>query len=97
MRVYPGGRKAFFYRYRVGGGQAAQIREPRIGDLGEFTPIEARSIAKDWVAIVRRGGDPMASVKRYVMSPRCQNCLIAILEIMQNDTKNSPVFETTPE
>lgn len=60
VRVYPNGRKAFFYRYRVGGGRGAQIREPRIGDLGELTVAESRDIAKSWAASVRQGGDPMA-------------------------------------
>lgn len=60
LRVYASGRKAFFYRYRVGGGRGAQIREPRVGDYGELTPNEAREIALDWAAQVRRGDDPMA-------------------------------------
>ena len=60
IRVYSGGRKAFFYRYRVGGGRGAQIREPRIGDYGELTPDQARDIAKNWAASVRQGGDPIA-------------------------------------
>ena len=61
MRVYPSGRRAFFYRYRVGGGRGAPIREPRIGDFGTLTVDQARSIAKDWAAEVRRGGDPAAT------------------------------------
>lgn len=59
LRVYPNGRKAFFYRYRVGGGRGAQIREPRLGDYGPLTPDTARNIARDWAAQVRQGGDPM--------------------------------------
>ncbi|MFD1156950.1 site-specific integrase [Roseovarius aestuarii] len=59
LRVYPNGRKAFFFRYRVGGGRGAKIREPRIGDFGSLTADQARNIAKDWTAIVRQGGDPM--------------------------------------
>lgn len=58
VRVYPGRRRAFFYRYRVGGGRGAQIREPRIGDFGPMTVDQARAVAKDWAADVRRGGDP---------------------------------------
>ncbi len=61
IRVYPSGRRAFFYRYRVGGGRGAQIREPRIGDFGPLTVDQARSIAKDWAAEVRHGGDPAAT------------------------------------
>ncbi|MBY6153369.1 tyrosine-type recombinase/integrase [Vannielia litorea] len=69
LRVYPNGRKAFFYRYRVGGGRGAQIREPRIGDLGEITPTEAREIARDWAAQVRRGGDPFAERRAHRDAP----------------------------
>ncbi len=60
LRVYPKGRKAFFFRYRVGGGRGALIREPRIGDFGPMTADQARNIAKDWGAQVRQGGDPSA-------------------------------------
>ena len=60
VRVYPSGRRAFFYRYRVGGGRGAQIREPRIGNYGELTPDQAKKIAKDWAARARQGRDPMA-------------------------------------
>lgn len=69
VRVYSSGRKAFFYRYRVGGGRGAQIREPRIGDLGEVTPDQARSVAKDWAALVRQGGDPSAEKKAIRDAP----------------------------
>ena len=61
VRVYSGGRRTFFYRYRVGGGRGAPIREPKIGDFGPLSVDQARSIAKDWAAEVRRGGDPAAT------------------------------------
>lgn len=70
LRVYSSGRKAFFFRYRVGGGRGAQIREPRLGDFGELTPAEARDIAKDWAALVRRGGDPMAERRAKRDAPK---------------------------
>lgn len=66
MRIYPAnqrnpeGRKAFFFRYRVGGGRGSKIREPKIGDFGAVTADQARRIAQDWAAEVRRGGDPIA-------------------------------------
>lgn len=61
LRVYSNGRRAFFFRYRVGGGRGAPIREPRIGDFGHLTVDQARSIARDWAAEVRRGSDPSAT------------------------------------
>lgn len=70
IRVYPKGRKAFFYRYRVGGGRGAQIREPRLGDFGELTADQARGLVKDWAATVRQGGDPMAERQAKRDAPR---------------------------
>ena len=70
MRVYSNGRRAFFYRYRVGGGRGAPIREPKIGDFGALTVDQARGIAKDWAAEVRRGGDPMATRQSEREAPR---------------------------
>jgi integrase len=61
IRIYTNGRRAFFYRYRVGGARGTPIREPRIGDFGALTVDQARSIAKDWAAEVRRGVDPAAA------------------------------------
>ena len=70
IRVYSNGRRAFFYRYRVGGGRGAPIREPKIGDFGPLTVDQARGIAKDWAAEVRRGGDPMAVRRLEREAPR---------------------------
>ena len=70
LRVYSNGRRAFFYRYRVGGGRGAPIREPKIGDFGALTVDQARGIAKDWAAEVRRGGDPMATRQAEREAPR---------------------------
>lgn len=75
LRVYASGRKAFFYRYRVGGGRGAQIREPRIGDLGELAPAQARAIAMDWAARVRQGGDPMAERQAHKDAPKMTELL----------------------
>jgi len=70
VRVYPKGRKAFFYRYRIdGGGRGATIREPRLGDLGELSPDQAREMAKDWAARVRQGEDPGADRRATQEAP----------------------------
>ena len=42
IRIYTNGRRAFFYRYRVGGARGTPIREPRIGDFGALTVDQAR-------------------------------------------------------
>ena len=54
------GRKAFILKYRVGGGRGGTMRKPTIGPYGELTVDQARAIARDWLAEIRKGGDPSA-------------------------------------
>ncbi len=61
LRVYPTGRKAYCLKYRVGGGRGGTARKPTIGTHGTITAEQARAIAKDWSAEIRRGGDPSAA------------------------------------
>ena len=61
LRVYPTGRKAYCLKYRVGGGRGGTARKPTIGTHGTITAEQARAIAKDWSAEIRRGGDPSAT------------------------------------
>lgn len=58
LKVNPKGRKVYLYKYRVGGGRSGTMRKPTIAVHGEMTPDQAREIARDWAAAVRRGGDP---------------------------------------
>ncbi len=58
LYVWPNGRRAFYYRYRVGGGRSATVREPKIGDWPTVKAEAARRTASDWAAQVRLGGDP---------------------------------------
>lgn len=57
LKVTPTGRKTFMVAYTAGNGQR---RKPAIGRFGEITVEQARSIAQDWLAEVRRGRDPSA-------------------------------------
>lgn len=68
--VHPTGKKAFHLRYRVGGGRGATIREPKIGDMGTLTPDQARTIARQWLAEVRLGGDPAGERQAKRQAPR---------------------------
>ncbi|WP_368648366.1 tyrosine-type recombinase/integrase [Castellaniella ginsengisoli] len=54
-KVTPTGRKVFMVQYRTNSGVR---RKPAIGQFGELTVEQARSLAHDWLAEVRRGGDP---------------------------------------
>eukprot|EP01137_Pigoraptor_chileana_P009207 Opistho-2@57123 len=56
-KVTPAGRKVFMVQYRTNAGER---RKPAIGLFGELTVEQARSIAQDWLAEVRRGSDPSA-------------------------------------
>ena len=57
VKVTPTGRKIFMVAYVAHNGQR---RKPAIGRYGEITVEQARNIAKDWLAKVRRGADPSA-------------------------------------
>lgn len=57
LKVTPTGRKIFMVAYVAGNGQR---RKPAIGRFGEITVEQARSIAQDWLADVRKGQDPSA-------------------------------------
>lgn len=54
-KVTPAGRKVFMLQYRTNAGVR---RKPSLGKFGELTVEQARSLAQDWLADVRRGRDP---------------------------------------
>ena len=70
LYVRPSGKKTFHLRYRVGGGRDGTIREPKIGDFGELTADQARRIASEWLAEVRKGGDPSGKRQEARKAPR---------------------------
>lgn len=57
-KVTAGGRKVFMLQYRTNWGER---RKPSIGRFGELTVEQARSIALDWLAEIRKGHDPSAA------------------------------------
>jgi integrase len=57
LKVTPSGRRVFMLAYTAANGQR---RKPAIGRCGELTVEQARGIAQDWLADVRRGSDPSA-------------------------------------
>lgn len=57
LKITPAGRKVFMVQYRTNAGER---RKPAIGRFGELTVEQARSIAQDWLADVRKGKDPSA-------------------------------------
>lgn len=57
LKITPTGRKVFMVAYVANNGQR---RKPAIGRFGEITVEQARAIAQDWLADVRKGEDPSA-------------------------------------
>lgn len=57
-KITPAGRKVFMLQYRTNAGER---RKPALGQYGELTVDQARTMAQEWLAEVRRGGDPSAA------------------------------------
>jgi integrase len=66
LKVTPTGRKVFMIQYRTNNGER---RKPAIGRFGEITVEQARSIAQDWLAEVRKGKDPSAERAAAKLAP----------------------------
>ena len=56
-KVTTKGRKIFALQYRTNAGER---RKPTVGRFGELTVDQAREIARDWLADIRKGHDPSA-------------------------------------
>ncbi|QUD86063.1 tyrosine-type recombinase/integrase [Phenylobacterium montanum] len=69
LKVTPSGRKTFMLAYTAANGQR---RKPAIGQFGELTVEQARRIAQDWLAEVRRGNDPSAERSAARRAPMMQ-------------------------
>ena len=95
VRVYPSGKRSFFFRYRVGGGRGAAIREPKIGDYGPITVDQARGLAKDWAAEVRRGGDPSEARQMQRNAPTMSELFDRYLAAAQKRKKASSLRNDT--
>ncbi len=57
-KINPTGRKVFMLQYRTNAGER---RKPALGQYGELTVDQARTMAQEWLAEVRKGGDPSAT------------------------------------
>jgi integrase len=59
VRVYPSGEKGFFIRYRFNGTKRTMM----LGSFGHLTLQQARDLARDKLAEVRKGNDPLSDRK----------------------------------
>jgi integrase len=65
-KITPAGRKVFMLQYRTNAGER---RKPALGLYRELTVEQARSLAQEWLAQVRRGGDPAAEKAQARQAP----------------------------
>lgn len=77
LKVTPNGRRTFMLQYRTNAGVR---RKPAIGRFGELTVEQARSIAQDWLAEVRRGNDPSAEKAAARAAPSMKDLCTRFME-----------------
>ena len=86
LKVTPAGGKIFMVQYTNSRGQR---RKPAIGRYGEVTVEQARSIAQDWLADVRRGADPSAERSAARQAPTMKELCKQFMEDY-SEPRNKP-------
>ncbi|QOL13488.1 tyrosine-type recombinase/integrase [Dickeya dianthicola] len=76
-KITPTGRKVFMLQYRTNAGER---RKPALGLFGELTVEQARSLAQEWLAQVRRGGDPAADKAEARQAPTVEELCKKFME-----------------
>ncbi|WP_153061478.1 integrase arm-type DNA-binding domain-containing protein, partial [Escherichia coli] len=76
-KITPSGRKVFMLQYRTNAGER---RKPALGQYGELTVEQARSLAQEWLAQVRRGGDPAADKAQARKAPTVKELCTKFME-----------------
>ncbi len=76
-KITPAGRKVFMLQYRTNAGER---RKPSLGLYGELTVEQARSLAQEWLAQVRRGGDPAAEKAEAHQAPTVKELCTKFME-----------------
>lgn len=91
VKITPRGRKIFMLQYVTNSGQR---RKPAIGQFGQLTVEQARSIAQDWLADVRKGGDPSAARSVARQAPTVKDLCTKYIEDYAA-TRNKPTTVRT--
>lgn len=86
LKVTPAGRKVFMVAYVASNGQR---RKPAIGRFGEITVEQARIIAQDWLADVRRGKDPSLERRTMRQAPTIKQLFDRFMEDY-SEIRNKP-------
>lgn len=76
-KITPAGRKVFMLQYRTNTGER---RKPALGLYGELTVEQARLLAQEWLAQVRRGGDPSAAKAEARKAPTVEELCVKFME-----------------
>ncbi|WP_234263253.1 tyrosine-type recombinase/integrase [Hydrogenophaga sp. NFH-34] len=76
-KITPAGRKVFMLQYRTNSGVR---RKPALGQFGELTVDQARSLAQDWLAEVRHGGDPGHDKTEARRAPTVKELCVRFME-----------------
>ena len=76
-KITPAGRKVFMLQSRT---TAGERRKPALGLFGELTVEQARSLAQEWLAQVRRGGDPAADKAEARQAPTVEELCKKFME-----------------
>jgi len=76
-KITPAGRKVFMLQYRTNAGER---RKPALGLFGELTVEQARSLAQEWLAQGRRGGDPAAEKAEARQAPTVKELCTKFME-----------------
>ena len=91
-KITPAGRKVFMLQYRTNAGER---RKPALGLYGELTVEQARSLAQEWLAQVRRGGDPAADKAAARKAPTVTELCVKFMEDhSSNATSPAPAGAT---
>lgn len=91
LKVTPAGRKIFMLQYRTNAGER---RKPAIGRFGELTVEQARSIAQDWLADVRKGKDPSAEKTAARDAPSVKELCAKFIEDYSKPKNRSRTVES---
>ena len=85
-KITPAGRRVFMLQYRTNAGER---RKPALGLFGELTVEQARVMAQDWLAEVRRGGDPGGAKDEVRKAPTMAELCTKFMEDYSNK-RNKP-------
>ena len=94
LKVTPTGRKIFMVQYRTNSGER---RKPAIGRFGELTVEQARWIAQDWLADVRRGKDPSAAKAAARNAPAVRDLCKRFIEDYSQPRNKPSTVETNQQ